>query len=360
MDELIRAVLSEPPPSAAATDEARRRLTEEIAGRPARPARRTGRPARPARRTWRWSMAGTAVAALAAVVLAAVVTMDTRPEPPGATGPGPAATAPELLLAAAHRAAAAPAGSGRYWRVQIVAKSSGLNLRGRAGGETFDIGLRDVSEVWQPKNPADGTWAGEQRLGVFPWSAADRAAWQRAGSPTEFTGFLDPPTDARTVTLSTAPRPGRLKRVEAGYRIEVFNLYDPLDLATLPAGPDALAAAARAELTRDGRDPDDTGVYVMMTELLKFAPATPQLRAAAFTVLSKVPGVRTVGTREDATGRSGIGIGYLDNDAWIILNPHDYTFLGYGRDGGGGSPSEVTSMLRAEWTDAEPVAPALR
>jgi hypothetical protein len=348
MDEMIRALLSEPPPAAEATNDARRRLTEEIAAR---------RSARSPRKAWRWSLAGTAVAAAVAVVIAAGNLGATAPE---VAPPGPEATAPELLLAAAHQAAAKPAGSGRYWRVQIVTKASGQNLRGRAGGETFDIGTRRVEEVWQPKNPNDGTWAGEQGLGWFPWSARDKAAWERAGSPTEFEGFLDPQTRPRNQnpTLSTKPRAGRLERVEPGYRIEVFNLYDPFELTKLPADPDALQAAALDKLKKDGREPGDLGVYVMMTELLKFAPATPELRSAAFTVLSRTPGVRNVGIREDATGRQGIGIGYLDN-GWIILNPRDYTFLGFGSEDPKSSGYTATSMLKAEWTDAEPVAPAL-
>jgi len=343
MDDMIRTLLSEPPPAAEATIDARRRLTDEIAGR--RSARSPGR-------TWRWSLAGTAVAAAVAVVIAAG---NLGANAPGVAPPGPGATAPELLLAAAHQAAATPAGSGRYWRVQILTKTSGQNVHGRAGGETFDIGTRLVNEVWQPKNPNDGTWAGEQSLGWYPWSARDRAAWERAGSPTEFEGFLEPSTRPRNQnpTLSTKPRAGRLERVEPGYRIEVYNLYDPFELAKLPADPDALRAAALDKLTKDGREPGNLGVYVMMTELLKFAPATPELRSAAFTVLSRVPGVRNVGIREDAMGRQGIGIGYLDN-GWIILNPRDYTFLGFGSD-----DRTTKSMLKAEWTDAEPVAPAL-
>src|SRR5690349_22312858 len=102
-----------PPPSTEATNDARRRLTDEIAGR---------RAARSPRKTWRWSMAGTAVAAAVAVVVAAGTFGANTPE---VAPPGPEATAPELLLAAAQRAAAKPAGSGRYWRVQIVTKMSG-------------------------------------------------------------------------------------------------------------------------------------------------------------------------------------------------------------------------------------------
>ncbi|GAA3953164.1 CU044_5270 family protein [Actinoplanes auranticolor] len=344
MDEMIRALLSEPPPSTGATTDARRRLTDEIAG---------SRAARPSRTTWR-RFAGVAVAAAVAVGIAAGSIAAIAPE---GTRPGPTATAPELLLAAAHQAAAKPAGTGRYWRVQIVRKS-GAGVRGRAGGETFDVGRRHVADVWQPRNPEDGTWLGSQNLGAYPWSATDRAAWERAGSPTEFETFVDPPTGARYVTLSTRPEAGRLQRVESGFRIEVFNLYDPFELARLPAEPDALRAAALDDLRRNGRDPGDLGVYVMMTELLTFAPATPELRAAAFTVLSRVPGVRNVGIREDATGRQGIGISYLADD-WIILNPRDYTFLGFGSQATDGTPETATSMLKAEWTDSEPVPPAL-
>jgi hypothetical protein len=348
MDEMIRTLLSEPPPSAEATSAARRRLTDEIAAR---------RSARPPVKAWHWSMA--AVAAVAAVVAVVLAAGNLGANVPAVAPLGPEATAPELLLAAAHQAATKPAASGRYWRVQIVRKRYDKSLRGRANGETFGLGVRAAYEVWQPKNPSDGTWLGMQGLGVAPGSAKDRAAWERAGSPTEFESLLDPPTGAVDETVSTEPQPGSLKRVESGFRIEVFNLYDPFELAKLPADPDALQAAALDRLKKEGREPDP-GLYVMMTELLKFAPATPELRSAAFTVLSRVPSAHNVGVREDAMGRRGIGIELYDNDSWIILDPRDYTFLGYGSDGGENSPSEATAMLKAEWTDDEPVAPALK
>ncbi|MEV6495817.1 hypothetical protein AB0M20_45445 [Actinoplanes sp. NPDC051633] len=268
--------------------------------------------------------------------------------------PGPDATAPQLLLAAAQQAAK-PASTGRYWRVLMVDKSSGQNLKGRAGAETFDIGMRFAEEVWLPKNPADGYWVGSQSLGVFPWSAKDKAAWARAGSPTRFTGFLDPPTGARTTTLSTKPRPGKLQQVDAGWRVEVYNLYDPFDLAKLPADPDALRSAAVEKMKETGRAEDgDLGIYVMMTELLKFAPATPELRSAAFTVLSRLPEIRNLGMREDAAGRTGIALGW-GSSHYMILNPQDYSFLGYGFL----DADQDRSIIKLGWTDDKPVAPAL-
>ena len=36
------------------------------------------------------------------------------------------------------------------------------------------------------------------------------------------------------------------------------------------------------------------------------------------------------------------------------MNPRDYTFLGFSSD-----DRTTKSMLKAEWTDAEPVTPAL-
>ena len=346
MDEMIRSLLSEPPPSAAAIDEARRRLHEEIAGR--RPRKRM---------TWRLSLATGGLAA----VVAAGVALAAGPTTPGVQGvpapPGPDATAPQLLLAAAERAAK-PAGSGRYWRVLLITKSREEYMDGRAGGETFGIGRRDAQEAWLPKDPKDGNWAGMQHLGVFPWSAEDRAAWERAGSPTQFEAVPDRPVKSPRsgpIILSTKPRPGHLQQVDADWRVEVYNLWDPFELAKLPSDPVALRSAADAKLKETGRDDngDSLALYVMMTELLKYAPATPELRSAAFTVLSEIPEIRNLGEREDATGRKGIALGY--GDIYIILNAEDYTILGYGLEG----RDYDTSVIKLGWTDDKPAPPAM-
>ena len=47
------------------------------------------------------------------------------------------------------------------------------------------------------------------------------------------------------------------------------------------------------------------GVY---DQLLKLDPITPQVRAAVFTDLARLPGVRSIGQVTDPLGRTGYGI----------------------------------------------------
>jgi len=407
-DHMIRTLLAEPPPTVHAASAARRRLTDEIAAEAA--ARGVGGAARrgPRRAAWggsgrhaawrRWSLGGAGLTAVAAAALVVALTAGQagtggRPAPdtgggPGAAPAGPAADAsPAELLLAAAGTAERMSGTGKYWRFLSVSETGPLRVP--AGPEPYRIMQREASETWTARDPGGQSWNGEQTLGFRPRTDADRLAWERAGSPKKVDlGPADSPDGGR-VTRSIDPQPGTLSRSES------YPTYDsefgPLALAELPTDPQALRAAVIARVTErkggGGEAPPQAALnmstFQLLSWLLAKAPATAALRSAAFTVLSGLPGVVNAGPARDAADRPGValdlreangkGDGKYATRARLILDPTTYRLLGVaiasgpvGPDGDVDmSPGTVfkesaTVILRAEWTDEEPVAPDLR
>jgi hypothetical protein len=440
-DRLIRTLLAEPPATTHAVAVARRRLTDEITA-PAGTALRESSGAamrdsgiaamraaggaalrepggaalrepggaamrfggagrrRAPRRTlwpagrWRWSLAGGGLTAAVAAGLA--LAMSLAPTGPGGTagggrgtdggGPGGTATpagpaadaSPEQLLLAAAGTAGRMTGTGKYWRFLTVSETGPLQVR--SGPEPYRIMQREASETWTARDPSGQNWAGHQMLGTRPRSDADRAAWQRAGSPTTFDlGPADSPNGGRS-TRQIDPQPGTLTAQER------YPSYDsdlgPLALADLPTDPRALRAEIVARIERQSRGESvdvEWMVFQTLSGLLARAPASAELRAAAFTVLSELPGVVNAGATSDAAGRAGVSLdlrrtngGYL-NRSRLILDPTTYQLLGINAISGPlGADGEVDTssgkvfkegafvVLRAEWTDQEPTAPDVR
>ncbi|MER0243844.1 hypothetical protein AAHZ94_17885 [Streptomyces sp. HSW2009] len=84
------------------------------------------------------------------------------------------------------------------------------------------------------------------------------------------------------------------------------------DLKKLPTDPSALRAhlvgkATGASVTED--------LYNGIEELLTRSPAEPRLRAALFTVLTRLPGARVTEEVKDSTGRVGTAVA-IDVDTW--------------------------------------------
>lgn len=380
-DQMIRALLAEPPATAHAVAVARRRLTDEINAEPA-PGR-----GRRALRVWRWSLAGGGLAGLAAAGLALVMTAGPTPPPRLGEGggtavaapPGPAADAsPELLLVAAARAEDT-LGTGKYWRVLTVTESGPLPVR--TGPEPYLLTQREAAESWTAREPDGQSWDGYQQLGARPRAEADRAVWVRAGSPRTFDlGPADSPSGGRS-TRSTDPSPGVLHKRDK--YPEYDSVLGPLALAKLPTDPQALHAAVVALIERNsegGSEPTpaetDYAVFTLLSGLLTDAPAAPALRSAAFLVLSDLPGVDNAGPAQDAAGRSGIALelrqeqGRHASALRLILDATTYRLLGTAHTSGElGADGKIdpsrgkegsTVQLKAEWTDQQPVAPALR
>ena len=283
-----------------------------------------------------------------------------------------------MLLVAAARAEDTK-GTGKYWHVRTVTESGPLRVG--SGPERYFLTQRSATESWTARKLGGQSWDGYQQLGARPRAEADRVAWVRAGSPRTFDlGPADTTSGGRS-TRSADPSRGVLYKRDSHPKIDA--LYDPLALAKLPTEPQALRAAVLELLDRrrvDGDKPTqavlDSNVFSLLSELLTDAPAEPALRSAAFIVLSTLPGVTNAGPAQDAEGRSGIALelrqvqGKFGSVMRLILDDTTYRLLGSAYSSGefdangqivvAESKEGSTVQLKAEWTDQQPVAPALR
>lgn len=103
-----------------------------------------------------------------------------------------------------------------------------------------------------------------------------------------------------------------------------------------------------------------------MTQLLD-VPAPPEVRAAAFTVLAEIPGVRSMGKVKDADGRLGLRIELthtsgdvvehhqliLDSASHQILSSR-YSATVIGQQGTRPIKEQKTVSVQAAWTDQKP------
>jgi len=314
-------------PVDAATRE--RELTRAMAGAAGRrgaagtvsaPARRRVRPA--------WGMGLGLVGAAAAVAVGVAATSGggdgegKRPVPPGASGEIQAqqVSARTVLLTAATSAEKqSNAVDGAFWHQTTVERSY---YRVGKGPNSYTIVVEQRSEGWTPTGtgPKAKQWARQQNLGAHPVSAADKAAWQRAGSPTTFNvslpsggkkGILKP------ATFKTAAEPAETSGMRLTGGDKVFWLGRNVtmkDLRALPSDP----ARLKASLLRwyGGHDtetdsvPMASGDWLMRVAggMITDMPVTPQVRAGAFRMLAQLKSVKAIGPVKDAEGRTGTAL----------------------------------------------------
>ncbi|MBQ0905442.1 CU044_5270 family protein [Micromonospora sp. U21] len=330
----------------------------------------------------RWSFLGTGlVGAAAAGVLA--VTMLSAP-PGGQTGTPPLAggqpgaadsaiggvtpvTARDILLAAATRAEQAPAESGKYWHVKT------LDVFGpqRVGTDSDGYWMlrRSVNESWDASDPRETSWTGRRELGIRPYSAADEQAWRAAGSPTEWTLDTDSPNK---LVLSTRPGEGTLTRdTEAPRYLEDLGQLSLEQVRQLPDEQGALRVWVTSRIQKEmgvaaGSTASNQLLFGFLSRMLLDTPAPPKVRAAAFRILADIPGVRSLGTVKDESGRSGQGVEHSDNSTTVrlIVDPSTHRLLGTKTSS---TPKHATApakesgtvVLTAEWSDAAQQLPTL-
>lgn len=267
------------------------------------------------RRPW-FTLAGAGlVAAAAAAVL--VVSLGAQPETaPSIKTPQ---TAQEFLLAAATRAAGAPATTGKYWHARWD-----MHFDGSAA--------YSVVEQWQAANPADPSWSSSVRFsgGVY------RPDVEKA----EFTGY--------------------------GWEAE----FSAAEVAALPTEPEALKAALTAKNKQLSADLPRLEMYLFKATagLLARAPQSPAQRAAGYRLLASLPGVELAGTATDSEGRTGVLLRYqppevagrhkslLTETDEVIVDQQTYQVLAVNSDEKIGTRA-ITSQIvfkTREWTDTEP------
>ncbi|MGW1062023.1 CU044_5270 family protein [Micromonospora rubida] len=337
---------------------------------------------RASRPVLRWSFLGTGVVGAAAAGVLAVSVISAPPgartdSPPLASGqPGAVdsaiggvtpVAARDILLAAATRAEQAPAETGTYWHVKTLDVVGPQRVG--TGGDGYWVLGRTVNESWDASNPAADSWTGRREVGVRPSSAADEQAWRAAGSPTEWTIDTDGPSK---VVLSTRPGEGTLSRdTDAPRYLEDLGRLSLGQVRQLPDEEGALRAWVSSRIQTDmgfapGSRDGNRLLFGFLGRMLLDTPAPPKVRAAAFRILADIPGVRSLGTVKDESGRSGQGVEFRDDSTTVrlIVDPSTHRLLGEKTTStpkGLKAPAKQSStvVLTAEWSDAAPQAPTL-
>jgi hypothetical protein len=283
-----------------------------------------------------------------------------------------ALSAHDILLAAASRAERAPATTGRFWHVRTMGVV-GPDRVGTAPNQ-YDLVSRYLSETWMARNPADRNWEGDLLLGYHPRSAADQRAWRAAGSPDHWDIATDSVSGTRRLTAAPSA-PHFAPYDQTVPFLDDLGGFDVAGLNALPRDPAQLRALLAARIAshlgqRAGSPEGNLILFIRLSDLLLQTPAPPKVRAAAFTAIAAIPGVRSTGTVTDADGRSGLGIelnrttGGVKELNKIVIDPSTYLVLGQdyvaslaGRSGGRPLKEGNSVVVTAEWTDRTPTAP---
>jgi hypothetical protein len=214
----------------------------------------------------------------------------------------------------------------------------------RVGPVSDPYTILDESEVqnWAARSPKDGTPSNARQLGAAPVSAADRAAWQRDGSPTvwDYVGQSDGLADAagynsgmlRQLSMAGGP----LVNLGVGYGTQQFQVgaqtLTYAQLQALPADPAKLEKLILAGGVAPGQTPSAfllDGVVAPIMEM----PVTPAVRAALYEMLAAMPGIKSLGEVTDPAGQQGEAVSYtgtyqncgqastLDADGYATTGP---------------------------------------
>ncbi|GGS72729.1 hypothetical protein GCM10010156_34510 [Planobispora rosea] len=301
--KIIDDVMPDVPPPAAGT----------VAGARAR----AFRPHRSGRRFPAWAGVLVAATATVAVIGTAVAVPLLGDGADGRAGDGVTATATalsadpsaeEVLDAVADRLARRQEPERAHWRVEMD-----RFVRLSFDGGKFLVEERGREVRWA--GPDGPTVIVVSSVGAEPLTAADRAAWEKAGSPRICGADSDCDNDqipyGRTRYIPHLPQDYGLSSVQ----------LTPQELRELPQDPAELkeeilerwAAALKdienSDTPAGGNTPsDDEKVWWVGTGLLIETPATPQTRAAALRMLSALPDVRITDGSRDVEGRAGLAL----------------------------------------------------
>ena len=338
---------------------------------------------------------GVLAAGAAAALLAVTLLPGGRPASP-AHGQAPglprsltASGARQYLLAMAGTAGQAKV-TGRYWcsvvrqgsREMVVAGNKEISVPWLDGGGRSPSTVRPAGFQYSviERNQSEdcleaphGNWPGGtvtgyyQSLGAqFP-TAADRAAWQRDGSPTRVGAWYASQPD------SFQPGPRLRTGPKQGWSNYASLSADPATLkaqlsAGLP-GPDSGVMKMEEHSTGWSYRVIRNGMLFYAAVGVMGDPVRPAVRAAAYRVLAGVPGVQVKPGIRDITGQVGTAVwlshpgdrtvdyelidpanGYLLGDENITVTP----LLGLPP----GSVLTYNELVSSGWTNTLPSQPA--
>ncbi|WP_131737884.1 CU044_5270 family protein [Actinomadura roseirufa] len=282
-----------------------RAMTWSMAGGSAPAKRRVVRPV--------WGLGLVGAAAAAALVVTALPSGGGDAKDKAEAGAAPERLdARTILVAAAEKIEKEPDALSAYWHNTTI----GHQYFTVPGGG-YSVVDRQKNEGWTPSRPGGKAVSRVQNLGATPVTAADKAAWKRAGAPTTFklkvrgSGGTDKPypasTSAGPVQSSSSPVAGG-KPFWIGHNVSLKELRD------LPADP----ASLKKELLRwyKGHDTESTGtpatadawLYTVGGNVAVNLPVTSKVRAAAFRLLADLKSVEGIAKVKDAEGRVGSAV----------------------------------------------------
>ena len=314
--ELVREYFGEQPPpepGVAAAAKARLPLSEpgnRKAWRLHRPLARGWRPSRRSPLLW----AGLSATVAAAAAVAVTVTAIQAPSPVPAPGPG----GREILLTAARTVARAPQPvPARYW---VTSGTVGNFLKVGPADGPYLVLERVGVQSWMARSPRDPSRYLSQALWVRPASPRDQAAWRRDGSPTVWknigqdTGLADPygdSGDGLIEPLSAAP--SKPTSQSASYGARQFQVGDKdlslRQLLALPADPHKLKDQLLTGSRHYARVSQSAYLLQAVPPILQM-PVTPAVRSALYRMLATMPGIRSLGTVKDVSGKQGAAVAY--------------------------------------------------
>jgi hypothetical protein len=279
--DLIRSFRADmPPPTLAATEQARRAWS---ASKPPRP---------------RWI--GRAVIAACLVAVAMVGALVLPGVRDGGLGPPDARAAKALRLAAA-----APQGEplrplrpGEFWYVKRRAVTA------MSAGDDYSLVQPQISETWVG---IDGT--GRSRVTPkgrprFP-TPLDRKRWEANG---RLSGGLGGVSDDRFSAGGKAPF--YLGNEALTYR----------ELLALPRGPsDLYRRVRRAAVECECGNSVEQETFVIVADLLRGAPLPPASRAALLRAAALIPGIKLLDAERDIAGRKGVGVALDAGGRRVVL-----------------------------------------
>jgi hypothetical protein len=269
--------------------------------------------------------AGLAIATAAAVAIVMLAPTG-MPAGPRYQGAGPLGTlngraARPFLLTMAVKAARAQV-KGRYWCTDAI--TAELAAIGGNGAELtppgeglrpsppsdFRYAIISRSRVESCEKPALGTVGGfYQDLGSRPATQADAAAWHHAGSPAHWLAWY-----GQTIHRQAGPR--EATGAKPGH--PSFGSY-----ASLPVNPAKLRAIL---LTHPFGTIDHNRKLTLFNSarILLLSPVTPAVRAAAYKILTAIPGIQMEPNVKDPGGRVGTAV-WIRQPGWqypvIIIDP---------------------------------------
>ncbi|MFC4061739.1 CU044_5270 family protein [Planomonospora corallina] len=310
MDELnvLREMRAEAPEGdAGRLRPARERLLAAAGG--AGPVRRA-RPASPGR-LWSGAHRGTLLAGsacAAAVVALAAVQLGQTGSPAGEGGASTASTA--------STASAAPTAAERYADTAVVLEQAALVAESRP------VGAAPRPDQWQYRRyvtvqPGDG-----ERREHEEWIRYDGR--QTAGHDWEG-GFRvrDVPPDPGDDDLSPERYAEKLRRLPTDPDGLLAHVRGDRHWIDLPAG----------EGSRGAEHPDVRAFRVLSLYLKQGAVMPPELEAAIYRALARIPGVTVETGVRDAAGRVGLGLVHTPSQhqemrRYLILQPDTFRYLG--------------------------------